>query len=95
MFVVLAGVGAGNTVVDVAAITLIQRSAPAAVLARVFGVIESVLLAGLGLGSILAPVMIAWLGARPAIVVTGLMLPAVGGAARVAGSSASTPSVRS
>ena len=75
VFVVLAGVGAGNTVVDVAAITLIQRSAPAAVLARVFGVIESILLAGLGLGSILAPVMIAWLGARPAIVVTGLLLP--------------------
>lgn len=75
VFAVLAGVGAGNTVVDVAAITLIQRSAPAAVLARVFGVIESILLAGLGLGSILAPVLIAWLGARPAIVVTGLLLP--------------------
>jgi MFS family permease len=75
VFVVLAGVGAGNTVVDVAAITLIQRSAPAAVLARVFGVIESILLSGIGLGSILAPVLIAWLGARPAIVVTGLLLP--------------------
>ncbi len=75
VFIVLAGVGAGNTVVDVAAITLIQRAAPEAVLARVFGIIESVLMAGLGLGSILAPVLIAWLGARPAIVVTGLMLP--------------------
>ena len=75
VFIVLAGVGAGNTVVDVAAITLIQRAAPEAVLARVFGIIESVLLAGLGLGAILAPVLIAWLGARPAIVVTGLMLP--------------------
>ena len=76
VFALLAGVGAGNTVVDVAAITLIQRSAPAAVLARVFGVIESVLLTGLGVGSILAPALIAWLGARPAIIVTGLMLPA-------------------
>ncbi len=75
VFIVLAAVGAGNTVVDVAAITLIQRAAPEAVLARVFGIIESVLQAGLGLGAILAPVMIAWLGARPAIVVTGLMLP--------------------
>ena len=75
VFIVLAGVGAGNTVVDVAAITLIQRAAPEAVLARVFGIIESVLQAGLGLGAILAPVLIAWLGARPAIVATGLMLP--------------------
>ena len=75
VYALLAGVGAGNTVVDVAAITLIQRSAPAAVLARVFGVIEAVLLAGIGLGAILAPVLIAWLGARPAIVVIGLLPP--------------------
>ncbi len=76
VFALLAAVGAGNTVVDVAAITLIQRSAPPAVLARVFGIIESALLSGLGIGSILAPALIHLLGAREAIVVTGLLLPA-------------------
>ena len=75
VFALLAGVGVGNTVIDVAAITLIQRSAPPAVLARVFGIIESVLLTGLGVGSILAPVLISVLGARTAIVVTGLIIP--------------------
>jgi MFS family permease len=73
--VLLAGVGVGNTVVDVAAITLLQRSAPADVLGRVFGVLEAVMLTALGAGSILAPALISLLGVRPAIVVTGLTLP--------------------
>ena len=73
----LAGIGLGNTIVDVAAITLLQRSAPDAVLGRVLGVIESALLASLGLGSVLAPVAIGLLGVRPALVVTGLALPVV------------------
>jgi hypothetical protein len=75
--VLLAGVGAGNTVVDVAAVTLLQRSADDAVLGRVFGVLETVLLASLGVGSVLAPLAIHLLGVRAALVVTGLLLPAV------------------
>jgi MFS family permease len=74
--VLLAGVGVGNTVVDVAAITLLQRSAPADVIGRVFGVLEAIMLTALGAGSILAPALISVLGIRPAIVVTGLTLPA-------------------
>ncbi len=73
----IAGVGVGNTVVDVAAITLLQRSAPDAVLGRVFGVLESVLLASVGAGSALAPVAIHLLGVRAAMAVTGIALPAV------------------
>lgn len=73
--VLLAGVGAGNAVVDVAAITLLQRSAPADVIGRVFGVLEAIMLAALGAGSILAPALIAVVGVRPAIVATGLTLP--------------------
>ena len=75
--VLLAGVGLGNTVVDVAAVTLLQRSAADAVLGRVFGVLESVLLASLGIGSVLAPLAIHLLGVRPALVATGLVLPVV------------------
>jgi MFS family permease len=75
VLLLLAGVGAGNTVVDVAGITLLQRSAPAQVIGRVFGVLESILLGAIGLGSILAPALIAILGVRTAIVITGLTLP--------------------
>jgi hypothetical protein len=73
----LAGVGAGNTVVDVAAVTLLQRSADDAVLGRVFGVLETVLLSALGLGSILAPVAIDAVGIRASLIGTGLLLPVV------------------
>jgi Cyclic nucleotide-binding domain len=75
VLVLLAGVGAGNTVVDVAAITLLQRSAPAQVIGRVFGVMESILLGAIGLGSIAAPALIALVGVRSGIVITGLVLP--------------------
>jgi MFS family permease len=75
--VLLAGVGAGNTVVDVTAVTLLQRSAPDAVLGRVFGALESVLLAALGLGAVAAPVAIHIVGIRAALILTGLVLPVV------------------
>jgi MFS family permease len=75
--VLLAGVGLGNTVVDVAAVTLLQRSADAEVLGRVFGVLETALLSALGLGSILAPVAIHAVGIRASLIGTGLVLPVV------------------
>jgi MFS family permease len=75
VLLLLAGVGAGNTVVDVAAITLLQRSAPRRVIGRVFGVMESILLAAIGVGSIAAPALLDLVGARTAIVLTGLTLP--------------------
>jgi MFS family permease len=75
--VLLGGVGLGNTVVDVAAVTLLQRSADDVVLGRVFGVLETVMLASLGLGSLLAPLLIHLIGVRAAVVITGLLLPGV------------------
>ena len=75
--VLMAGVGVGNTVVDVAAVTLLQRSAADAVLGRVFGVLETLLLSALGLGSILAPLLIHVFGIRAALISTGLVLPVV------------------
>jgi hypothetical protein len=47
------------------------------VLGRVFGVLETVMLTSLGLGSVLAPLAIHVLGVRAAFVATGLLLPAV------------------
>jgi predicted MFS family arabinose efflux permease len=68
-------IGVANTVVDVAALTLLQRAVDDAVLARVFGVLESLLVGTIGLGSILAPLLVAGLGVRGALVATGGLLP--------------------
>ena len=73
--VLLAVVGLANTVVDVAGLTLLQRAVPDEVLARVFGILESITLGTIALGSILAPVLIDGLGIRGALVVTGAFLP--------------------
>jgi len=70
-------VGVGNTLVDVSAVTLLQRAAPDEALARVFGLLESLLLASIGLGALLAPALIAGLGTRPALVACGALLPAL------------------
>ena len=68
-------VGLGNTLVDISAITLLQRNTPAAVAGRVFGVLESVLVGGLAVGALLAPVLVATAGPRAALVITGALLP--------------------
>lgn len=72
---VLAVVGVGNTLVDVSALTLLQRAVPGDVLARVFGVLESLIVGTIGLGAILAPLLIAAFGVRGALVATGALLP--------------------
>jgi len=71
----LAIVGVGNTVVDVAALTLLQRTVPDEVLTRVFGVIQSVFIGTVGLGAIAAPLMINVVGIRWALIITGALLP--------------------
>jgi len=73
--VLLAIVGIGNTLVDVSGMTLLQRSAPEEVLARVFGVLESLLLLTTGLGAVFAPVLLHWFGTRGALIVAGALLP--------------------
>jgi MFS family permease len=77
VLVLLAVVGIGNTIVDVSGMTLLQRAAPDDVLARVFGVLESVLLLTGALGAIAAPLLLNWLGTRGALIVAGSLLPLV------------------
>jgi MFS family permease len=77
VLVLLAVVGIGNTIVDVSGMTLLQRSAPDDVLARVFGVLESLLLLTIGLGALVAPILLNWLGTRGALIVAGSLLPLV------------------
>ena len=68
-------VGLGNTLVDVSAITLLQRATPTAVAARVFGVLESATIAAMAVGALLAPVLVAIAGPRGALIATGGLLP--------------------
>jgi predicted MFS family arabinose efflux permease len=73
----LALVGVGNTLVDVAGFTMLQRIAPDDVLARVFGVVETVFYLAIGIGSLLAPLLVETAGVRWTLVVVGLFLPVV------------------
>ena len=77
VLVLLAIVCLGNTIVDVSGMTLLQRSAPDEVLARVFGVLESLLLLSVGLGAVVAPLLLTWLGTRGALIVAGSLLPLI------------------
>jgi MFS family permease len=75
-FLLLALLGVGNTLVDVTGITLMQRTASDDVLGRVFGAFEAIALLAMGLGALLAPVLVSALGGRGAVLVTGLIMPA-------------------
>jgi hypothetical protein len=61
--------------VDVTAVTLVQRTTPREVVGRVFGILESMLIAALGAGALLAPALIAVIGIRGALLAVGLALP--------------------
>jgi MFS family permease len=71
----LAVVGAANSVEDVAFFTLLQRLVPDRILTRVLGVVWSLAMGGVALGSIAAPVLVEAIGARPAFVAVGAILP--------------------
>jgi len=73
--VLFAIMGAGNSLVDVAGYTLVQRAVPDDVLARVFGVLQFFLLCALGVGGLLAPVLSDLFGLENALIISGLFLP--------------------
>jgi MFS family permease len=73
--VLLAVVGAANSVEDVAVFTLFQRIVPDELLTRVLGVLWGLAMGAVALGSIAAPVLVDVLGARTAFVFVGAILP--------------------
>ncbi len=74
-FVLLAVVGASNSVEDVSGFTLLQRAIRDDALSGVLGLIWGTAMGALALGSIATPVLVRELGARVAFVLVGFLLP--------------------
>jgi MFS family permease len=70
-------IGLGNALVDVGLFTLMARLSSDTVMARVFGLLESVGALGFAAGAAVSPVVIDLLGLRGALVVVGLVGPVV------------------
>ena len=71
----LAVVGAANSVEDVTVFTLLQRIVPNQTLTRVLGLVWGVAMGGVAIGSVAAPIIVAAVGPRPAFVAVGAILP--------------------
>jgi hypothetical protein len=74
-FLLLAVAGAGRSLVDVSARTLLQRAVPDDVLARVFGLQEGLSSLTLAIGSAIVPLLVAELGATVTFAVAGALMP--------------------
>jgi MFS family permease len=71
----LGAVGAATTIVGVAGDTLMQRAVPEEVLARVFGVLDSMMLVAIAIGAALAPFLVDVVGTKGTLVIIGAVLP--------------------
>lgn len=69
--------GIGFAATDVVGRTVLQRVTADRMLARVLGALEGIGLVGLAVGSVLAPILVGWLGIQGAVGVVGLLLPVV------------------
>jgi MFS family permease len=73
--VLLAIVGAANSVEDVAVFTLLQRIVPDEILTRVLGILWGLAMGAVALGSIVAPLLVDAIGPQSAFAVVGAILP--------------------
>ena len=69
--------GGGTLIVDVLAITAMQRLVSASLVARVFGVFFALVLAATAIGAIVTPPLLAALGLRGVLLLMGLLIPAL------------------
>jgi MFS family permease len=67
--------GAGTIVVDVLAITALQRLVKPDVLARVFGVFFALVLAAVSLGALLMPILLGAVGLTTTLLIMGFAIP--------------------
>jgi MFS family permease len=70
--------GIGMIIVDVLALTSLQREVPGDVLGRVLGVLDTVVLAGVLLASLATGVLLAHAGVNVALVAVGVGIPVLG-----------------
>ena len=70
-------VGIGNSLVDVNAFTVLQRIVPDAVMGRVFGAVESLLIGGMAVGALLMPLLMATVGLWAGLAILGSAVTAL------------------
>jgi MFS family permease len=75
--VAMALLGIGNSLVDINAFTIMQRLVPDEVMGRVFGAVDSALIAGMALGSLAMPLLIHTVGLRTGLLVLGTSVTAL------------------
>ncbi|MEX2322398.1 MAG: MFS transporter [Acidimicrobiia bacterium] len=81
-------IGLANSIVDVNAYTILQRLVPDEVMGRVFGAMESALIASMALGSLAMPLLMETVGLRAGLAiiggfVTGVTILALAGLRRI------------
>ena len=69
--------GATVIVGDVIFMTMMQRTVPGEVLGRVFGIMDSLMVAGIMIGTVIAPVLVRVIGLEGAMVAAGLLILAM------------------
>jgi MFS family permease len=77
VLLVMALLGLGNSLVDINAFTIMQRLVPDEVMGRVFGAVDSALIAGMALGSLSMPLLINTVGLRSGLLVLGTFVGAL------------------
>ena len=69
--IALGVLGIGNSLVDIAALTILQRTVPNDVLGRVLGLLDGLLLGSIGVGALAIPLLVGAFGVRASLIVVG------------------------
>ncbi|MDP9233067.1 MAG: MFS transporter [Actinomycetota bacterium] len=76
-YALMAVTGAGSILLEVTGLTMLQRSLSNEVMGRVFGVLTSLFVGSLLLGSLVTPILIDAISLKGTLVLAGLILPVV------------------